>query len=965
MESVIKLNREAGKGESVKLELYPESLDEVPEELLNFVKSIQLDFRNRRLTGMPSYTWRLELVTNLTLEYNWIDTFPESILNFPNLQELDLRHNRLTTLSENIYRLGNLRVLNVAVNSIESLPNGLCKLESLEILHLGANQLQHLPDDLANLKKLKKLWVNDNYIENLPTQIGELTCLEGLYAHSNRLSSLPEDIRLLENLIVLSLHKNKLEWLPKGICNLKKLEVLTAQGNCLQTLPTNFGLLVSLKKLKLEENPLKQPPQEVCKRGIRAIDDYQAELVRGEQAEHCQIKLVLVGKTYAGKTTLKSALIQGGALPADQCDPVRTPCVEVTPWSIGTTEFNVYDFGGDDMYHLIHQFFLSRKALHLLVVNMKEYTKEKYEELVGYWIRVLSTKAPGAPFQLVGTHADEVASAKDVGQKCQDITRRVQATIRAQISAIEDSIRQVEKELAMQMQDTSERVSGETSAESTTEQDIAALEEYRAHLQGAMEGMQNTEAAQYAWGIRAVSSTQGWGIEELRDELISHSRDESIFPSARHVLPYSWSVIGKQLDTWSKDPTMDTCISLQQVQEIAHQHNISDDNVTMALQYYHDVGKVLFYQKDSPLGHHVFHNLPKLIDLFKEVFRRNVEDILILEDPNIRQAYPPDLLGRIKDQLTVCGVLPVSILHTILEPKIPDKARRELAISLLQMFGICYKMQKGSESFDLDCDYLRFPWYLNASPPQDLQQYSTIKVGQHTEDEIEVRCEFRGFCPAGLYERFSVAINPHMPGRRDWKDGILAIGYPTGRLEVLITRETNQQEASTVISIVCQMHNLQALRKAWDTVLPLVTELKRLLREWPALVYSLETVCPHCSKNGIHPPTRFSGRYLDTVCNIEDEVPCTAGGVKQYVQKALVCPPEQPLELSNTGFDEELRQLVREIREWEPLARALGLTPATIQEIRENHRDRYSEQKHAMFVHWKEQTGDRAYVSSK
>src|SRR5204863_2245324 len=67
-------------------------------------------------------------------------------------------------------------------------------------------------------------------------------------------------------------------------------------------------------------------------------------------------------------------------------------------------QLNAWDFGGQDILHATHQFFLTPNSLYLLVWK----TREGYEgSQMQYWLDTIQAKAPGASVIIVATHVDQ------------------------------------------------------------------------------------------------------------------------------------------------------------------------------------------------------------------------------------------------------------------------------------------------------------------------------------------------------------------------------------------------------------------------------------------------------------------------------------------------------------------------------------------------------------------------------
>jgi len=69
--------------------------------------------------------------------------------------------------------------------------------------------------------------------------------------------------------------------------------------------------------------------------------------------------------------------------------------------------FSVWDFAGQDVYYTTHSFFLSHRALYLVVFDMTEPLESSRVE---YWLKSVEARTKDSPVILVGTHADQEVS---------------------------------------------------------------------------------------------------------------------------------------------------------------------------------------------------------------------------------------------------------------------------------------------------------------------------------------------------------------------------------------------------------------------------------------------------------------------------------------------------------------------------------------------------------------------------
>jgi small GTP-binding protein len=267
-------------------------------------------------------------------------------------------------------------------------------------LDLSGNGLESLPPEIGELKSLTKLYLSENGLENLPPEIGALKNLTTLYLWNNSLEGLPSEIRELKSLTVLDLSGNVLESLPPEIGELESLTVLDLSGNPLTDIPQWIIQLKNLNFLKLDENLV---PQEISARGINSI----FEFIKSTSDQYVnEAKLILLGQGDVGKTCLAKKLIYDTFQ-----DEKSTEGIDILSWNVkAPTEegedirLNVWDFGGQEIYHATHQFFLTRRSVYILVWNARK--SQDYGNIY-YWLHTIKAFGEDSPILLVLTKSKE------------------------------------------------------------------------------------------------------------------------------------------------------------------------------------------------------------------------------------------------------------------------------------------------------------------------------------------------------------------------------------------------------------------------------------------------------------------------------------------------------------------------------------------------------------------------------
>jgi internalin A len=249
-----------------------------------------------------------------------------------NLQSLFLSETKVSDL-ESIKNLTNLKELSLDFNTISDL-SPLINLHNLEILIISYTQVNDL-NPLKNLKKLKTLEANN-------TLITDLSPLENL-----------------EGLEVLNIQWTK-------ISDLSPIKKLLRKG-----INIKFGESNGDKGIFIDTCPIINPPLYIVEKGNKAILNYFEEFENKEITINNQTKLILVGNSRTGKTSLSEYLRDGGYyLEQDSTHGINVDTWvnnRLLPDSDMPLVAHIWDFGGQEYYHATHRIFLAENAVYVLL----------------------------------------------------------------------------------------------------------------------------------------------------------------------------------------------------------------------------------------------------------------------------------------------------------------------------------------------------------------------------------------------------------------------------------------------------------------------------------------------------------------------------------------------------------------------------------------------------------------------
>ncbi|HRI28790.1 MAG TPA: COR domain-containing protein, partial [Chitinophagales bacterium] len=301
------------------------------------------------------------------------------------------------------------------------LPNEFDHLRSLQTLHLSQNKFNDIPRSIKNLPKLECLFLSDNNLHRLHDSFDKLTSLVELHLQNNKLDKLDNCLIKLASLQTLNLSHNQLTTIPKDIGELQQLRHLNLAHNLLNALPAELGKLTQLRRLNLANNRLSniplqlahlnnlsnttdEPglnlhnnrfaiPDEVLERDPADIIQYLTDLQLSKNTKPLhEAKVIFLGAGAVGKTSLIKRLIDDDFNPNE---PI-TDGIQIKDWEVmnngNPIRLHVWDFGGQEILHATHKFFMTARTVYVLVINPR--TEDKYgDSELEYWLKLIRSFA--------------------------------------------------------------------------------------------------------------------------------------------------------------------------------------------------------------------------------------------------------------------------------------------------------------------------------------------------------------------------------------------------------------------------------------------------------------------------------------------------------------------------------------------------------------------------------------------
>ncbi|MEN9574754.1 MAG: hypothetical protein RL514_2609 [Verrucomicrobiota bacterium] len=246
-----------------------------------------------------------------------------------------------------------------------------CHREQSTDLDLSDLGLTRLPPELGQLTALTHLNLSDNQLTTLPPALGQLKQLELLTLERNALVELPESLRGLSRLGGLWLHQNDALGLPAEV------------------LGPPWG-----------KSGKKNPPAEPQK-----ILHYYFAQRGGKRRPLNEVKVLVVGESEVGKTSLIRQLRGENHNPKeDKTHGIERHRLPMPCGKLGEVRLNLWDFGGQDIMHATHQFFLTHRSVYLLVLDSRQ---NERQSRIDYWLRLIASYGGDSPVIVVCNKADQ------------------------------------------------------------------------------------------------------------------------------------------------------------------------------------------------------------------------------------------------------------------------------------------------------------------------------------------------------------------------------------------------------------------------------------------------------------------------------------------------------------------------------------------------------------------------------
>ena len=328
-----------------------------------------------------------------------------------------------------------LRYLNLSENKNLQSVTFAAALPNLKYLDLSECKLGKLTLP-AGCKQLEKAWLQKSGLQEMTFE-GPCPKLLLLDLSGNELEefTLPGGF---ESLAYLYLAESKVTHLaleheerePKSEelkykTPLPKLEILHLGKNDLELVPTNVVFSDTLKALYLAGNAPKNIPKVFLGSGdsytaFNCLEDARTWFTEIRDFPHDKnrvVKLMLTGNGNVGKSTLACSMRHGSC---DHNHPT-THGILIDALEFDKIAYNIWDFGGQEVYHGTHRLFMSSEALQVILFDTKteddarnfKHEKDRIRDdkvlphPMEYWYETTKKLSPDSEFFIVHNKRSE------------------------------------------------------------------------------------------------------------------------------------------------------------------------------------------------------------------------------------------------------------------------------------------------------------------------------------------------------------------------------------------------------------------------------------------------------------------------------------------------------------------------------------------------------------------------------
>lgn len=306
---------------------------------------------------------------------------------------------------ENLNRTGTLRISGLDFNEI---PKEISKLRHLKRLYIEDTKLDIVfPDEIIELKQLQELHIHRTGMTKIPLIISKLENLRNLCLGGNKFNKLPNSLKKLSKLRRINISNNRFTKFPIEILEIENLKEVRLSRNNITTIPKEANKPKSDLYIDLQHNKI-PVPKEALSGGYSDVIQYIIDFQEASDKKALkEAKLIFIGSGNVGKTSLINRITKDSYNEFE----TKTEGIEITDWKInnsdGTLNVHIWDFGGQEIMHATHKFFMTDRSIYVLVINPRTQDTYSGDNELEYWLKLIRSYANDVPI-IIAINKSEV-----------------------------------------------------------------------------------------------------------------------------------------------------------------------------------------------------------------------------------------------------------------------------------------------------------------------------------------------------------------------------------------------------------------------------------------------------------------------------------------------------------------------------------------------------------------------------
>ncbi|MFN0214731.1 MAG: COR domain-containing protein [Saprospiraceae bacterium] len=295
--------------------------------------------------------------------------------------------------------------LDLSNSNIKDIPLILGDCVWIERLNLSGNLYLSDFSNLKDLKNITNLYVYFTKVVDL-SPIKNLTSLEVLDVSNTDVADIT-DLSQLKELSNLDISNTK-------VYDLTPVSFLIEKGLKIFDSPQRFfshGIFIQNCGITI-------PPPEIIWKDNHALLNYFREKEQQGTIKGCEAKMLLVGEGGSGKTSLMRRLYQTSKPLPEENESTKGIDIHRHDFKMAdgnNFRLNVWDFGGQEIYHATHQFFLTKRSLYVILDDTRKDHKTIHDEGFKYWLEAVDLLGGHSPILIFQNEKSDRSKQIDLG----------------------------------------------------------------------------------------------------------------------------------------------------------------------------------------------------------------------------------------------------------------------------------------------------------------------------------------------------------------------------------------------------------------------------------------------------------------------------------------------------------------------------------------------------------------------